>query len=354
MFLVLEEKMKILLQNTIKVKILRFYFYKKNPNIHIDFYNLINIIKEIIMENNTECKKRKNVENNGYELIVALCLSDENIRTKEDCMNVLYEYFCKKVKGCSEEDFNKYKEDIEKRKDNDINKYISKFVNEFQEKNIKINEITEIYLEGKNETSPKIKELNRGQDIKNCKADVYFELIDKTIIGVSIKQDNKCTKSNYSVEKILDSIKEKEKGNLSNLRKKLLETTGFKEFEKDKRKDVNTLFYDSNNEYWKEMKQEINEYNEIIKKRLIEYLYPVNLSYDIWEFDGEKIENLKINIDNSTFKEHEPYYYTKKGIRRKAAKLFYQLIIDNKKYRVEIRWKGNIHGSSPQFQIHLE
>ena len=124
----LQENDLISLQNTPKLKKIITDLYKKNPNIHIDFYKLINIIEEV-MNNNTECKKRKNVENNGYELIVAFCLSDENIRTKEDCMNVLYGDFCKKVKGCSEEDFNKYKEDIEKRKENDINKYISKFVN---------------------------------------------------------------------------------------------------------------------------------------------------------------------------------------------------------------------------------
>jgi hypothetical protein len=28
------------------------------------------------------------------------------------------------------------------------------------------------------------------------------------------------------------------------------------------------------------------------------------------------------------------------------------LCIAQKKYRVEIRWKGNIHAASPQFQIH--
>ena len=46
------------------------------------------------------------------------------------------------------------------------------------------------------------------------------------------------------------------------------------------------------------------------------------------------------------------YYLNKKGVERNAAKMFYQLIVDQKKFRVEIRWKGNIHTSSPQFQIY--
>jgi len=55
-----------------------------------------------------------------------------------------------------------------------------------------------------------------------------------------------------------------------------------------------------------------------------------------------------------TLEEHEPYYHTTKGKRRNAAKLFYRLSIQDKHYRVEIRWKGNIFASSPQFQIHEE
>jgi hypothetical protein len=53
-----------------------------------------------------------------------------------------------------------------------------------------------------------------------------------------------------------------------------------------------------------------------------------------------------------TFEEHADYYKMKNGEERSAAKLFYQLCISQKKYRVEIRWKGNVHDASPQFQIH--
>lgn len=54
----------------------------------------------------------------------------------------------------------------------------------------------------------------------------------------------------------------------------------------------------------------------------------------------------------SFFIEHMPYYYDKKGVKRQTAKLFYQLKVFNDIYRVEVRWKGNIHNSSPQFLVH--
>ena len=53
-------------------------------------------------------------------------------------------------------------------------------------------------------------------------------------------------------------------------------------------------------------------------------------------------------------------YYDKKGNERETAKLFYRLVTvdrscnEEKIYRIEVRWKGNVHNSSPQFQIHEE
>jgi hypothetical protein len=55
-----------------------------------------------------------------------------------------------------------------------------------------------------------------------------------------------------------------------------------------------------------------------------------------------------------SFKEHLPYYMKKNGEKRNTAKLFYQLRIGPKCYRVEIRWKGNVFDASPQYQIHQE
>ena len=124
---------------------------------------------------------------------------------------------------------------------------------------------------------------------------------------------------------------------------------------KDKRKQVNSLFSPGKNEYWDKMRQYLKEEccNNHVKNKLIEYLYPSNL-YVLYEFDGKELKNLEVIIEKSDFYEHLEYYYTKKRNLRTAAKLFYQLIINNKTYRIEIRWKGNIHSASPQFQIHVD
>jgi hypothetical protein len=76
----------------------------------------------------------------------------------------------------------------------------------------------------------------------------------------------------------------------------------------------------------------------------------------MYEYDGETFYSLnkQVELSEVTFEEYTPYYFDSKSNQRKAAKLFYRLSIGEKNYRVEVRWKGNIHNSSPQFQIHEE
>lgn len=83
-------------------------------------------------------------------------------------------------------------------------------------------------------------------------------------------------------------------------------------------------------------------------------MYSNDIGYNIYQFDGKEYILLNANqsIKNMSFKHHEPYFYNKKGLRRNAAKMFYQLIINNKTYRVEIRFKGNKFTSSVQFLVH--
>ena len=52
------------------------------------------------------------------------------------------------------------------------------------------------------------------------------------------------------------------------------------------------------------------------------------------------------------FEECNDFYKTVNGDNRKCAKMFYNLVIDNLQYRVEIRWKGNF-SASPQFMCYL-
>lgn len=316
-----------------------------------------NLLNDIIIYIETNQKKRKNVDYNAYELIASLCLNNPTIETKEQCLDVSYESVCEKIKGCSQETFQNYKKDIECRSVRSIQKYIQCFKQGIQTNPVFTQEITAIYLEGKTITTPKIIQLNEHVNNKCAKADIYIEFSTNEIIGVSIKQSKNCTKSNYSVEKIIKQCctNPDEAEQLCKIRKQLLKDAGFENHQKEQRKQVNQLFYPKEeNIYWNQVKQYISTYNESIKKQLVEYLYPVELPYVLYEFDGKKLKELKINDSEIVFHEHDEYYYTKKKVLRNAAKLFYQLKVNNQTYRVEIRWKGNIHDASPQFQLHLD
>jgi hypothetical protein len=104
------------------------------------------------------------------------------------------------------------------------------------------------------------------------------------------------------------------------------------------------------------LKEEIGNNKKNIATFLVEKLYCSNVNYDVYEFDGIELTKLVKIIDESDiiFEEYLPYYYDTKNKERETAKLFYKLTCNDKKYRVEVRWKGNIHNASPQFQIHEE
>ena len=315
-----------------------------------------NLLNEMIIIIEKNEKKRKNVDYNSYELIASLCLNNPTIDTKEQCLDVSYESIYEKIKGCSQETFQNYKKDIEYRSLRSVQKYIQYFKQGIQNNPIFTQEIRAIYLEGKTITTPKIIQLNEYVNNKCAKADIYVEFSTNEIIGISIKQSKNCTKSNYSVEKIIKQCcpNSGEEEQLCKIRKQLLKDAGFENHQKEQRKQVNQLFYPKEeNIYWNQVKQYISTYNESIKKQLVEYLYPIELPYILYEFDGKELKELKLNNSEITFHEHEEYYYTKKKVLRNAAKLFYQLKVNNQTYRVEIRWKGNIHDASPQFHIHV-
>lgn len=76
-----------------------------------------------------------------------------------------------------------------------------------------------------------------------------------------------------------------------------------------------------------------------------------NLNYDLWEYNGTELYKLNKSFDNddTEFYECAEYYLKKNGQKRNAAKMFYKLCHKTHTYRVEIRWKGCVHHSSPQF-----
>jgi len=213
---------------------------------------------------------------------------------------------------------------------------------------------TELLNHSKVETQNEIiSELNKGYDRKLTKSDIYIEYENKEIKGVSVKQNAKATKSNYSVQKMLSKENDKI---LTNIKKTFLKENGYTRSDKTKRDNMNKLFY-NNNPYWQALKTEIEINKSVILQQLLKLLYCCNMKYDVYEYDGTTLKKLNIKIEDISsvvFEEYLQYYYDTKGNKRETAKLFYRLCVDKKIYRVEIRWKGDIYNASPQFQIHNE
>jgi len=79
------------------------------------------------------------------------------------------------------------------------------------------------------------------------------------------------------------------------------------------------------------------------------------LPYKLYEFDGSTLEKLDVSSgDKTEFYEHSQYYYDDKNRRRKAVKMFYKLVVNDKKYRIEIRFKRKTWCGAPQFQTHYD
>jgi hypothetical protein len=308
------------------------------------------------IENIKVTKKRKSVEYNGIELLHALLIvySDINdIITLDNYISNI-DLIKRKILFNQESEISLYVEDLNKKK-HLVSKIIINFRNQFSIFGITYDQIKEVYLSGKTNKHQIIKSLNKGIDRKYTKSDIYIKLTNDSFIGLSCKQDYKSTKSNYSVQKLLG----KEADNiLKQIKKKYLTDNGFEKFNKEQRAEVNKLFYPQikDNIYWNTLKNIIEQKKIFVGQQLSKHLYCDGVPYLIYEFNGEKIYQLNSNTSNEniTFEEHIPYYFDVKGNQRNAAKLFYRLCIGEKNYRVEIRWKGKIHGCSPQFQIHEE
>ncbi len=302
-------------------------------------------------------KQRSSVEFNCMELVCAMVLLHRSINNFNDLIEYLSNIESDKpiLKLNSDTDFYEYMKDIHKKK-KIINNYIVQFKISIEPINsLLLDNIEKMYISGKINKHLEINELNSKLCKLETKSDVYLKLKDNIFIGLSVKQTKTATKSNYSVQKILGKETDEL---LTEIKKNFLKEQGFPKFNKSERNKVNPLFYQQNKEnpYMNKLKEEIENNKEMISKFLIEKLNCSNINYDIYEFDGTKLTKLVKVSDMSeiTFEEYLPYYYKKTGEEKKTAKLFYRLTCDDKKYRVEIRWKGNIHSASPQFLMHEE
>ena len=317
-----------------------------------------NNIKQILMK---RISTRASVEYNGMELVLPILILNKDIDNYDKLSEIMNNIsmhpnnYPNIIFNDFNVDFKNYEKDIRNKKQL-VNDYITYFRNISSHERLQNNNIKCIYICGKKNKHQKIDELNKGLDKKDTKADIYIEYIDGIIAGISVKQSIDATKSNYSVQKMLGG-NELDK-TLTEVKKKYLNENGFVSFKKSERNKINKLFYPQNKEnaYWIRIREEIKNNNQKIVEKLIQLLYSLNVNYEMYEFDGQELKKLNKDIDVSSAKleEYPPYYLTKCGKEREAAKLFYRLSVGEHKYRVEIRWKGNIYDASPQFQIHTD
>lgn len=312
-------------------------------------------------------KTRASVEHNGMEFLTALMLQFHDF---DD-----FESLCEKIKMFHRE-FESYKQVIvfnpnPSDPENELNEFRN-YVNDIGKKNKFVNsyiqnfrtflltsdkfskdQIQKVFISGKLNRHPEIMELNKNVQKIDAKADIYVLFKDGIYVGISVKQSKNATKSNYSVQKMLG---QEANAQLTNIRKQFLTDNGFAKFNKEQRPQINELFYpqNNNNPYWAMLRTLISEKKQELIAQLTQRLVCQAVPYEMYEYDGESFYclNREMDLSQVTFEEHMPYYFDTKGNPRNAAKLFYRLCVGEKIYRVEIRWKGNIHNSSPQFQLH--
>ena len=296
-------------------------------------------------------KTRKSVETNGLEFLFSLLLIYPEITAQNWTRYVINDRL-----QCNSALLYGFIADL-CLKSEQIPKFITNFRAQFQSiSNITYTDIRDVYLTGKKNTFPEIDELNAGIDPKTAKADVYFDLsptlssLEKPWIGFSVKQSKDATKSNYSVHKLIpDKLDEQ---TLCRIKQEYLSANGFATHEKQNREKVNRLFH-VENPYFEYMKLLIDKHREHITSALVQHLCCVGIPYSMFEFDGTNITKYDGCKPDDVCFVHEPaFYFDLSGKPRKCAKLFYRLSVLSKTYRVEIRWKGNVHCASPQFQLH--
>lgn len=275
--------------------------------------------------------KRRKVEYNFAELIVASCFKLSFINNRVDIQNNIDSINCLNKEG--------YLEDLFSRCEERVNKYIT-FVNQFREK---FGLVKEAYLLGKTYKSfPEICELNRGLNQIECKSDVMFKMVDDSWVGISVKSQKDAFLTNYSIQKILSNGKE-----LAKIKKEMLKEKGFEKFNSLERQLVNPLFYPGvENIYWDKLGESIEKEKDKIIDIVTQGLCSTKTPYQVYEIDGEKIINLS-ELYNE-FEEGKVEMQKIEYPNKKAAKMWYHILVNQKiKFKFEIRWKGNVF-VSPQ------
>lgn len=302
-------------------------------------------------------KKRAHCENNWGEMVYCIKLLYPEVKTKLDIQNKLKFIHNNKQFKCSGgcDNINRYFIDINKRKNKDIENYV---------KNIKVDQFTDkkinkIILCGKTINEfPEIKKINTCPiskeiyNIKIRKSDVYIIYENKSIIGISLKADKKCTLTNYSIEKLLTEMNICQSEILKQIRLNILidKFGGDGKYKKNQRSDANKLFY-CNNKYFDELEKLIINNSNKISKKILEYAFP-NMPYSTYGYCGEKIVNLN-ELSNKLYKKDIKIIRNKNKDSNTSAKIWFSVLFNGEeKYNFEIRFKNDIYIGSAQLLLY--
>ena len=282
----------------------------------------------------TQRMPRKNVETNWSEMGVAMMLADPQIVTVADLKAA------PKPTNLECPNLDAYKTDLMCRKEPEVQRVMNAFREQIPAWK---SPIRRVFLVGKHVAKyPALVTLNKGNDVKNSKADVYVEFEDGAYAGISCKASKDATLTNFSVEKMFDP----------QVRQVCAQTraTVLKRFATLSEHDTaRNFFHGVPNEYWSMMRRNIRDYRTVITKTLVAGIYARRTPYPMYEFNGEDMVNLSSVSAPSRIEFREYVEHYKNAPR--AAKMFYLLKVDDASYRVEVRWKGHFRGS-PQFLTH--
>jgi hypothetical protein len=225
-------------------------------------------------------------------------------------------------------------------------KYYIKFIEKFNELGISVKDV---FILGKNQSSiEEIKVIHSKFSDKSIKfkADIIIKNESNEYIGISVKDSEKATLSNYSVYKILPQIEKP----LKEIQKTMILGAGLTADYKKNRPSYNKLFQNSktiDNDYHQFLNEKILTDKKVVIEKWYNFLFG-DLPYRVYTFNGTTLSESKPNLDKLDIISIPNPAKNPRG----AAKLFYHLLENGVPvYLWEIRWKGDIF-VSPQIQTH--
>jgi len=312
----------------------------------IEIPGVIEMPSTSIGEVTPSSSKRKPCENNWAEMLLCIVLLYPDLKTKTEVLSTKEIIKHNPMFKCSggTDNIDLYFKDIEQRSDETIKTYIENFDSST------FGSFDTVILSGKSSKEFPIIYNNPHHiniDRKMIKSDIFL-IYGEGIKGLSVKDSNGATLTNFSFEKLCGDIKV-----LNSLKDKRLDILkgcfgeGYK-YKKDQRPLANKLFYDKDNEYFKEIDSIIHKHNKEFTDILLSYVFP-SLNYDVYGYNGERVVDLnklshKIHSINLRDIKRENKYESDS-----AAKLWYSLYLDNcEKWKFCIRGKNDLWKGSMQ------